>query len=142
MGACSMSVKVSLFSPSASASIVDHDMVAGLVFAAEQPLAQFILHPALQQPAQRAGAVARIIADLGDVVGRRLGQLHREAQLVHALADILHQQHDDLPDLLAVKRLEDDGLVDPVEELGPEESLQLVAILALRCTCSRRSRAS
>ena len=38
----------------------------------------------------------------------------------------------DLANLLAVERLKDDDLVDPVQELGPEQPLELVAIFALR----------
>ena len=54
-----------------------------------------------------------------------LGQLQLQLALGHRLADAQQQQLDDLLDLLLLQLVEDDHVVDAVEELGPEDLLQL-----------------
>ena len=106
------------------AGLIDHDMVAGRIFTLEQPFAQFILHPTLQQTAQRASTKACIVANLGNMISGAGRQLDCEAQFFHPLVDVVHQQHHNLTNLRASQRLEDDNLVDPVDKLRTEHTLE------------------
>src|SRR5829696_7140011 len=84
-----------------------------------------ILDVALDRPAQRARAHRRIPALLHEEVRGGAGEVERQLALGQRLADPLEQQLDDLGDLLLGELVEDDHLVDPVEELGPEYLLEL-----------------
>src|SRR5207248_584412 len=54
-----------------------------------------------------------------------VGEVERQLALRHRLADPPQQKVDDLLDLVLRQLVEDDDLVDAVEELGPEDLLQL-----------------
>ena len=101
------------------------DRVALGELALEQPQRERVLDQALDRALERPGAVGRIPARLGDQLLRRVGQLEREPALGEPRAQPRELELDDLAELLARQRLELDDLVDPVQELGPEELAQL-----------------
>ena len=72
------------------------------------------------EAAQRAGAVDRVEALLGDEATRVLGHLERHAAIGEPGAQVVEHQLDDALDLRLGERLEQHDVVDPVEELGPE----------------------
>ena len=92
---------------------------------AQHEVGQRILDVALDRPAQRPGAHRRIPALVDEQILGRLRQLELQLALGHRLADPRQQQLDDLLDLVLGQLVEDDHLVDPVQELGPEDLLQL-----------------
>ena len=93
---------------------------------AQDEVGERILDEALDRAPQRPGAHRRIPALLDEQVLGLLGELELELALGHRLADPQQQQLDDLLDLvLAGQLVEDDHVVDPVEELGPEDLLEL-----------------
>src|SRR5262245_2895927 len=99
---------------------VDADRVAFGELALEEPQRQRVLDEALDCALQRAGAVGRVPAGLGEVLLGGVGQLEAQAALGEAVAEPRQLELHDLADLLPRQRLELDDLVDPVEELGPE----------------------
>src|SRR5918994_1919559 len=84
-----------------------------------------VLDVALDRPAQRTRAHCRVPALLHEEVRGLAGEVERQLALGQRLPDPLQQQLDDLGDLLLGELVEDDHLVDPVEELGPEDLLEL-----------------
>ena len=74
---------------------------------------------------QRAGSVHRVVAMLGDEPACVLGEFECRAALGQAAAQLLDLQIDDLLDLRQGQAAEQDDVVDPVEELGPEVRPQL-----------------
>src|SRR5207245_1625315 len=105
---------------------VDHDRVALAELVLEQALRQRVLDLALDRALQRPGAVSRIPAGIRDQLLRRRRQHEVDAALREAIADPVELQLDDVAELVARERLELDDLVDPVQELGPEEVAQSV----------------
>src|SRR5438552_3582505 len=103
----------------------------------EQHLRQGIGDLVLDRASERPGAEVRVVADGGDVIHRLLG--HDEGHLLRCelLADALELERHDLPDLGLRERLEDDGRVDPVQELRPEEALHLVVHALLHVLVGR-----
>ena len=93
--------------------------------AAEDEVGERILDAALDRAAQRPGAHRRVVALLDEQLLRVVGELDRRLVLRHLLAQALEQEVDDLRDLLLRELVEDDDLVDAVQELGPEDLLEL-----------------
>src|SRR5215210_293568 len=105
--------------------LVDLDGRAGRHGLREHLVRERVLDVALDGPAERACAHGRVPALLDEEVRGLLGEVHRQLPLGERLADPLEQQLDDGGDLLLRELVEDDDLVDPVQELGPEHLLQL-----------------
>src|SRR5439155_24296905 len=110
---------------------VDADGVSGGEALLEQRLREAILDLILNHAAQRAGAEDGVPALLADPVEG--GNRHLE---LHALGselslDALHLVLDDLADVLPGQRVEDNGGVQPVNELRPEDVLHGVEHLLL-----------
>ncbi len=61
----------------------------------------------------------------------RLRDVEAHALSLELVADAAEHQVHDQPDLLDGQRPEDDGGIDPVEELGPEGRLELLLDLLL-----------
>ena len=101
---------------------VDTDRVALGEVAFEQPQRERVLDQPLERALERPRAVGGIPAGLRDGLLRRVGQLEREAALGEPLAQPRELQLDDVGELLARQRLELDDLVDPVQELRPEDA--------------------
>src|SRR5215471_1311912 len=91
---------------------VDHDPAVVAPRAGEQLAAEYRLELALQQALQRAGAVDRIVAGGGEVLERPRRQLELDLPLGQPRAQPAELDHDDLLQLLAAERVEDDDLVD------------------------------
>jgi hypothetical protein len=99
----------------------DNDSVAFLEVAFEQPQREWVLDQFLDRPLQRTGAVGGIPAGLDEHLLRGVGQFQRQAAFSEPVAQPPELDLDDLVQLLVLERLELDDLVDPVQELGPED---------------------
>src|SRR2546425_7705672 len=104
---------------------VDFDRIARLELALEQHLRERVRDLVLDLARERARAEVRVVADGGDVVLGLVADDERDLLRRELLAHADELEVDDLPDLFLVEGLEDDGRVDPVEELGAEEALHL-----------------
>ena len=105
---------------------VDLDLVPPRELAHQNLLRQRILDELLDRPLERPRAILLVVAVLHQEVGRRLGEAERELLLRQPLANVLEQHADDLRDVLAAERMEDDDVVETVQELRVEHVLQLV----------------
>src|SRR5262249_43968580 len=90
------------------------------ILAREHALRERVLEVLLDRALQRARAVLRIPANLGEIILRAIGQLESELPPPEALGELFELDVDDPPQLRALKALEDDDLVKPVDELRPE----------------------
>src|SRR5438105_3948374 len=104
---------------------LDDDRRARRHRAAEDEVGERILDQALDRTAQRPGAHRRVVALLDEHFLRLQGQLDRHLVLGELHAQAVEHQVDDLEDLLLRELREDDHLVDAVQELGPEDLLQV-----------------
>ena len=68
---------------------VDHDRRARLVLAEQEVLGEDVLDQVLDRPAERTRAECRVLAELDDVVLRRLGDLEAHALRLQLVADPL-----------------------------------------------------
>src|SRR6478735_9300868 len=103
----------------------DEDCRAGLELAPEHVVGERVLDVALDRTAQRPGAHRGVVALLDEQVLRLVGQLDRHLVLGHLHAQAVQHQVDELEDLFLGELREDDDLVDPVQELGTEDLLQV-----------------
>src|SRR4029077_13954135 len=71
-----------------------------------------------------ASAKLRIITFFGDELLGRAVQFETELLLGKPLFEALKLDLDDVRELLFVEAVEDNDVIDPVEELGPEMSAQ------------------
>ena len=92
----------------------------------EQRARERVLDEPLDRALERPRAVRRIPALLGEQLLRLVRDLELDPPLREPLAQPRELQLDDVGELLARQRLEDDDLVDAVQELGPEAVAQLV----------------
>jgi hypothetical protein len=101
---------------------------------------ELVLDLALDRPSERAGAELRIEALPGEEPDGLVGELDVDPLCPEPSRQPVEQERRDLDQLLVGKRTEDDDLVDPVDELGPEalaEDLhQLVLQLLEVAACS------
>ena len=105
---------------------LDHHGRAGDHLAlAQHFVGERVLDVALDRAAQRPGAHRGVPAFLDQQVLGLVGQLQLQLVLGDLDADAVDHQVDDLLDLFLGQLVEDDHLVDPVEELGPEDFLQV-----------------
>jgi len=88
--------------------------------AGEDLAAEVGLDLLLEEALQRARTVDGIVAGVGEVLLRAVGELELDLALAEALADTTELDLDDALQLLAREAVEDDDLVDPVQELGTE----------------------
>src|SRR3954447_23435059 len=98
----------------------DGHAIAGLEIAGEQHPRKLVLDQTLNGAPQRSRAELGVEALLAEVRDRRVGELRLDPLGSQPAADLVKQKPGDLEQLLLVQRPEDDDLVDPVEELGPE----------------------
>src|SRR5437867_5058082 len=104
---------------------VDRDRVARVELALEQHLRERVRDLVLDRTRERTCPEVGVVADSGDVIPRRVRHDERDLLRGELLAHAHELELDDLADLLPVEGLEDDGRVDPVQELRPEEALHL-----------------
>src|SRR5215208_1742757 len=104
-----------------AAQRVDPDRVALAEAALEQRLRERVLDQALERPLQRPRAVRRVPAGLDEVLLRGVGELDRQPALREPPPQLCELQLDDVGELLLRQRMELDDLVDPVQELRPED---------------------
>ena len=78
---------------------------------------------------ERPGTVPLAVAVLHKEFDRRRCQAERHLTLRQPLLQVAQEDVHDLPDILAAKRVEDDGIVHPVEELGVEGPVDLLVDL-------------
>src|SRR5256886_6571276 len=99
---------------------VDAHVTAVAHVSGDDQLREAGLHLLLDRATERTGAVDRVVAALGEIVLRAVGELERETAVGEATAEPRELQVDDLSHLGARERVEDDDVVDPVQELGTE----------------------
>src|SRR5271166_4144059 len=110
---------------------VEQDVITELERAAQQLFGQRVLDQPADGAPQRPGAERRIPAFLGDELASGFGRLERHVLVLQLLDDLGELEPHDLLDLRDVERVEDDDFVDAVEELGPEDVLDLFQDLVL-----------
>ena len=98
----------------------DSHAIAGLELAGEQHPGKLVLDQTLNGAPQRSRTELGVEALLAEVGDRRVGELRLDPLGPQPAADLVKQEPGDLEQLLLAQRPEDDDLVDPVEELGPE----------------------
>ena len=106
------------------AHVDEHD-VARLPRALEQLLGQRVLHVRLDGTTQRAGAVDRVGALLGQQVLSGVRELDGHALPDEAVPQLAHHEVHDAANLVLRERLEHHDLVHTVEELRAEKALEL-----------------
>src|SRR3954469_25940008 len=99
---------------------VDRDAVPGIELAGEHHAGEPGLQQSLNRAAERTGSELWVEARRRQVLYRRISELGLDPLGSEAPADPIQQQSGDLLQLGAGEGLEDDDLVDPVQELGPE----------------------
>src|SRR4051812_38072442 len=104
---------------------LDHDGRAGGELRAQDEVRERVLDVALDRAAQGTGAHGRVPALLDEQLLGRLGELQLQLALRQRRADAAQEELDDRLDLLLLQLVEHDHVVDAVEELGPEDLLQL-----------------
>src|SRR5208282_1185914 len=110
--------------PQAPSAGVDRDPRTVANLAREQFPPQRRLELALDESFQRTRPVRRIVAMLGQIIARFVGQFELDLALLEPRAQP-HQLHVNyLAQLFAGQRMEHDNLVNPVEKLGPETLTQ------------------
>ena len=98
----------------------DRDRLAVVDLAGEDQLGERVLHRLLDHALQRARAVGRILALLGEPVARLGVELERDLAILEQLREPPHLDVDDAAHLLRLQPMEQDDLVDAVEELRTE----------------------
>ena len=101
---------------------------------------QRIEHPALDRPLQRPRAVHRIVSFFDDQVPRFVGELDPDLPILEPPQQRRELDVDDLPDVLAAERVEEDDVVDPVQELRLE--VLRAAPRSAAAACPRRASVS
>src|SRR4051794_11600735 len=104
---------------------VHHDRAARRQLRPQDEVRERVLDVALDRPAQRPGAHGRVPALVDQEVLGVLAELELELAVRERLADAPQEELDDRLDLVLLELVEDDDVVDPVEELGPEDLLEL-----------------
>src|SRR4051794_12840849 len=104
---------------------VHHDRAARRQLRPQDEVRERVLDVALDRPAQRPGAHGRVPALVDQEVLGVLAELELELALRQRRADAAQEELDDRLDLVLLELVEDDDVVDPVEELGPEDLLEL-----------------
>src|SRR5829696_1859852 len=105
-------------------SAVHDDGVAGAELAAYDAAAQRVLDVAPYGPRQRSCAELRVVAFLREELLRGVGDLDLDALAFEVLVQAREHNVHDLQHVLLGEWLEDDDLIYPVEELGPESSFE------------------
>src|SRR5438093_9499864 len=111
---------------------VDRDRIALDEMAFEHPQRQRIKYQALNGALERPRAVGGIVALADEQLLRFLGEPDVDLPLFEALHQPGDLDVDDLLQVLAAERMEEDDFVDAIEELGPEVIAQGVHHLAAR----------
>src|SRR5262245_10729794 len=106
----------------------DDDVIAVHEATFEHPPREGIEQVFLQRPLERAGAIRRIIAFADEKVFRRVGEVHRDLPIGQPLQQTPELDVHNLLDVLARQRVEEEDLVDPVQEFGPEMIAQRLQI--------------
>jgi len=110
---------------------IDYHMRAIANLAGEKFSAKGGFKLPLKHSPQWPRTVHRIIAVLGEVVPRIVGQLEFDLALFEPPPQMRELNVDDLPQFLARERMEHNNLVDAVEELGTETLAQHIESLLL-----------
>src|SRR5918995_1737571 len=108
-------------------SAVDEDGVIRAELATYDAAAQGVLDVAPYGPRQRSSAELRVVALLGEELLDGVGDLDLDALAFEVLVQASEHYVHDLQHVLLGEGLEDDDLIYPVQELGPEGSLQGLA---------------
>ena len=98
----------------------DLDRVAIAEVALQQLERQLVLDALLDHALERPCPEDRVVALLGQLRARGGRQLQRDMARAEQLAQPAKLDLDDLPNVRAAERLEDDRVVNSVQELGPE----------------------
>ena len=83
-------------------------------------LSQRVLDIFLDNPLQRAGSVGRIIAFLSQPAERAVVHIEGDLAILQKAAEPLELDLDDVAHLRPLQPVEQDNLIQPVQELGPE----------------------
>jgi hypothetical protein len=92
----------------------------------EQEFRQRVLNPLLDATLERPGAEYRIKTNLRKFCNRRFRHFECEIYLLQPGLEHLELHPGNRLDVFCIKRVEDDDLIDPIQELGKEVVLQLV----------------
>src|SRR6185295_18280329 len=99
---------------------IDSNALPVVNLALEQLERKRVQYFALDDAFQWSGAVCRVIAEFDEKVLRGNGQFQLYVPLSKATQQALDLDLHDLTQVIARQHIEDDGLVDTVQELGPE----------------------
>src|SRR4051794_4440002 len=106
---------------------VDDDGIVGPELATDDAAGERVLDVAPDGPGERASAELGVVALLCEELLGRIGDLDLDALALEVLVQAGEHDVNDLQHVLLGEGLEDDDLIYPVEELGPEGTLQRLA---------------
>src|SRR5213078_3286111 len=84
------------------------ELVASRKLSDEDLFGKRVLDEALDRPLERPRAIVLVVSVLDEEIRGRIGELERQVLLRQPLPDVLEQYPDDLRDVLARQRVEDD----------------------------------
>src|ERR687890_2569770 len=106
---------------------VNDDGVAGAELATYDAAREGVLDVAPYGPRQRSSAELRVVTLFGEELFGGVGDLDLDALAFEVLVQAREHDVHDLQHVLLGEGLEDDDLIHPVQELGPEGALQGLA---------------
>src|SRR5215510_653503 len=115
------------------------ELVTRLEVSGEELAGERIDHELLERTLERTCAVHRIVPSFGHAGDCPVSEVKRDLPFRQQLVEPVELDADDLSQLRLPEGLEEDDLVDPVQELGPErrrqlaqrELLDLIAVVAI-----------
>ena len=110
---------------------VDHDDLACRELLVQDLLGQRVFDVALDRTSQRAATELRVVTEFGEQFLGGLLDLNAQTLALELSGEAHQLQVDHLEHFIPRELVEDNGLVDAVEELGPEVVLQAVVDLFL-----------
>ena len=114
-----------------SAEFVDVDRAGRRQVAGQQFVGKLVLQTLLDDSLQWSGTVGWVVAFLGEQIASPVGDFEFESVGGKLLFDLVQLQIDDLTNLFASQRMENDRLVDSVEELRQELAFENVKHLVV-----------
>ena len=108
---------------------VDLDFVAARELTKQNLVRQRILDVLLDGPFQRTRTVTLIVPVLHEQLCGRIGEANREVIFGHTLPHVAQENRDNLRDVFATQRMEDDDVIKTIQEFGVEaEYIELLGV--------------